>query len=137
LEIIGASKASRNGAKFFEPALQDELTALLIFPTDPGDESLRGGGGQGGFSVQSIIEAARKGQFFHNNGVEGNIEDAIAHYFTDNFHNSQGGGAIRNAFRGGAGVTAAQALAALEEAFRVPQFYSEPRRIEFGINLEL
>jgi hypothetical protein len=25
----------------------------------------------------------------------------------------------------------------LEEAFRVPQFYSEPRRIEFGINLEL
>ena len=115
LEIAGANKSSRNGVKFLEPTLQGFLTAPLVFPTDHGDESLRGGsGGQGGFNVQSIIEATRKTQFFHDNGVEGTIEDAIAHYFTDNFHNSQGGAAIRNAFRGGSTVTAAQALAALE-----------------------
>lgn len=122
-DIIGANKASRNGASFFEWEL-DQLIAAKISkydsppalpptqatpysPFDLGDLMPRGNG-QPGFNVQSLIEATRKNQFFHNNGVsqavngvETSIEDALEHYFTAKFDASQGGTAVRNAFRGG------------------------------------
>jgi mono/diheme cytochrome c family protein len=112
LQIIGANKASRNGVAFFEPELDALVSAQIskpgsdlsdfspFVPFDEGDGQSRSGGEEG-FNVQSIIEATRKTQFFHNNAIQGSIEDAIAHYFTDKFDNSQGGGAIRGAFRGG------------------------------------
>lgn len=97
LEVIGANKTSRNGTQFLEPGLDALVTAN--FPFDEGDGELRSGGTQGGFNVQSIIEATRKTRFFHNSAVVGTIEDAIAHYFTDDFDSSQGGNAIKGAFR--------------------------------------
>ena len=111
LEIVGANKTSRNGSIFYEPEL-DALVAAEISgypltpppatfspfaPFDEGDGVMRSGG-EPGFNVASIIEAVRKNQFFHNNAITGSIEDAIAHYFTDRFDGSQGGGAI-NSFR--------------------------------------
>jgi cytochrome c peroxidase len=117
-DIIGANKASRNGAAFFEWELDQRITAKIsngqpnstfnpFQPFDKGDLQLRSAG-EAGFNVQSLIEATRKNQFFHNNGVsqavngvETSIEDAIEHYFTDKFDASQGGTAVRGAFRGG------------------------------------
>ena len=118
LDIIGANKASRNGAAFFEWELDQRIPAKIsngqpnstfnpFQPFDKGDLQLRSAG-EAGFNVQSLIEATRKNQFFHNNGVsqavngvETSIEDAIEHYFTNKFDESQGGTAVRGAFRGG------------------------------------
>lgn len=97
LQIIGANKTSRSGIQFHEPTLDAQVAAN--FPFDKGDHILRSGGTQGGFNVQSIIEATRKTRFFHNSVIQGSIEDAIAHYFTSQFDSSQGGTATRNAFR--------------------------------------
>lgn len=125
LEIIGANKASRNGIAFFEPELDDFVSAKIANQSevppfapfnafDEGDGVNRSGG-EFGFNVQSIIEAVRKTQFFHNNAIVGTIEDAIGHYFTDKFDNSQGGGAVRGAFRGGlSGQDALNALGGVE-----------------------
>ena len=123
LQIIGANKASRSGISFFEPELDALVTAAISKPGsdltdfipfvsfDEGDLVNRSNG-EFGFNVQSIIEAVRKSQFFHNAAVCCDIEAAIGHYFTDKFSRSQGGGAVSNAFRGGAdGPTALASLA--------------------------
>jgi hypothetical protein len=39
----------------------------------------------GGFNTQSIIEAAEKKSWFHNNKTVGDFEEAIGHYGTDDF----------------------------------------------------
>lgn len=121
LEIIGANKASRSGIAFFEPELDDFVSAKIanqnevppFAPFNAFDEGdgVNRSGGEFGFNVQSIIESVRKSQFFHNNAIVGTIEDAIGHYFTDKFDNSQGGGAIKAAFRGG--LSGQDALSAL------------------------
>jgi cytochrome c peroxidase len=103
LPIIGTNKTSRNGSQALETEIFEQLHTF-DFPFDPGDHQLRSGPlglgpRQGGFNVQSIIEAVRNKQFFHNNGVVGPIENAIEFYFTDDFKASQGGNAISGDFR--------------------------------------
>jgi hypothetical protein len=137
LTLTGANKNSRTGIDFLRERGVDLelLTAPVEIPRDAGDKTGRGGATdgvnigvscapaapgcrQGGFNVQSLIEAARKGAsgkggaFFHNNAIRTTIEGAIGHYFTAEFDLSQGGTAIRGAdFR--AGLTGPQTLAAL------------------------
>lgn len=107
LYLIGTNKASRNGSQLLELDLLDQFQTFTL-PFDKGDHQLRGGQigvdgvrreRQGGFNVQSLIEAVRNKQFFHHNGIEGSIEDAIEFYFTDDFRVSQGGTAVSNVFR--------------------------------------
>lgn len=110
LQIVGGNKSSRNGSIFFELELDALVASAIALPQPPqtglfspfnpfdeGDTKLRSAG-EPGFNVQSIIEAVRKDQFFHNNAISGSIEDAIAHYFTAKFDSSQGGQAV-NVFR--------------------------------------
>lgn len=85
LFLIGTNKTSRNGSQFLEDDLQAGFSSFT-FPLDRGDHEMRSNPRQGGFNVQSIIEAVRNKQFFHNNGVTRTIEDAIEFYFTPHFH---------------------------------------------------
>jgi cytochrome c peroxidase len=102
LFLIGTNKTSRNGSQLLELDFVAQFESFE-FPFDAGDHQLRSGvlgqGQQGGFNVQSLIEAVRNKQFFHNNGVTGTIEDAIEFYFTPAFKSSQGGNTISNEFR--------------------------------------
>jgi cytochrome c peroxidase len=105
----------------------DDLTGSVIIPQDPGDQ-IPGGflpphvttsfpPGNGAFNTQSIIEAARKKGFFHNNAVA-TIEEAEAFYFSPIFDASQSGaGAVSGPLRGcgspvGCGKASLDALAA-------------------------
>ncbi len=96
---MGANKTSRSGTQFLESLVDGEVAA--DFPFDPGDGALKSGGTQGGFNIQPAFQAAPKTHLFHQNAIEGKLENAIAHYFTPNFDNSQGGNAIRDGFRCG------------------------------------
>ncbi|NIP31227.1 MAG: hypothetical protein GTO02_16125 [Candidatus Dadabacteria bacterium] len=106
---MGANKTSRSGTQFLESLVDNEVS--VNFPFDEGDGQLRSGRTQGGFNVQPAFQAAAKTDFFHNNAVTGKLENAIAHYFTANFDDSQGGNAIRGSFR--CDKTGSVALAAL------------------------
>jgi hypothetical protein len=96
---MGANKTSRSGTQFLETLVNNEVAA--DFPFDPGDGQLKSGRTQGGFNIQPAFQGAPKTHLFHQNAIEGKLENAIAHYFTPNFDNSQGGNAIRDGFRCG------------------------------------
>ena len=55
----------------------------------PGDPSCNPPCGDGTFNIQSLVEAADTGPFFHNNAIR-TIEGAVAFYNTDAFNTSPG-----------------------------------------------
>jgi cytochrome c peroxidase len=107
----------------------DDLTGSVVIPQDPGDRIPGGaaavvptsftpaGGADGAFNTQSIIEAARKSGFFHNDAFT-TIEQAESFYFSPIFDGSQSGaGAVSKPLRGcssptGCGAASLEALAA-------------------------
>lgn len=96
--VPGAAKNSHTSTdllRIAEVNLNDVADPVTI-PRDIGDGRERGGpqaDGEraGGFNMQPLMEAPRKRAFFHNNGFETDVENAIAFYFTPTFDNSQGG----------------------------------------------
>ncbi len=117
IPVPGANKNSHTGVELLRVGL-DTITSPVVFPKDPGDGVNGGGGGgtpTGGFNIQSLAEAARKKEFFHNGGFTTSVEDAASFYFTPTFDTSQSGHfavdlAIRAAATPVHGCTVPQAL---------------------------
>jgi hypothetical protein len=93
IPVPGANKNSHTNTDLLLDAL-NAITSPVVIPSDPGDGDLAGAPLQpkrGAFNVQSIIEAPRKKQFFHNGAFTTRVEDAASFYFTPAFDNSQSG----------------------------------------------
>ena len=97
--VPGANKSSHTDAELLRQDLAPIVSPVVI-PQDPGDGVPGGATREGGFNVQSIIEAPRKQEFFHN-GAFTAIEDAASFYFTPRFDSAQSSARIRNVLRGG------------------------------------
>jgi mono/diheme cytochrome c family protein len=115
IPVPGANKDSHTDVELERLAL-DAITSPVVIPQDAGDSVPGGATKEGGFNIQSIIEAPRKREFFHNGAFTTNIEDAISFYFTTTFDQSQsGGGRVKNVLR--AKNTGPEALASLASTY--------------------
>ncbi len=90
-EGAGANADVGTGNPIFDIGvdLLPDAIGVLVDPENILEDDGFGSPGQGRFNVQSLIEAADTGPFFHNNALN-TVETAVSFYNTTAFNHSQG-----------------------------------------------